>query len=248
MVRTTPDDKHDEKLLADIEEYGWHLVAINDAEEEPDYVFSVGMFHTLGKPEICIFGLSETTVMGEILNNIGQLMRDGQEFTDGTISDEILEGFNCVFRKVNPEMYEEYFGYARWYYEGDDFPMLQCVWPDKNGKFPGEREFDSAYLPAQPIMATKRPWPFADEKNKAVFTTRQVIEEGHPIQLVCHETDGDWQFLCGTTDDPDDCLVIHLSHIVDVNPTITELADLPLGWQAERDDDASEWQRYEAVE
>ena len=248
MVRTTPDDDHDRKLLSDIEEYGWHLVAIKEDEVEPAYVFSVGMFHTLGKPELCMFGLHETKVMGEILNNIGQMMRDGTTFVDGDTSDEILEGYNCVFRTVKPQLYAEYFGYDRWYYEGDDFPMLQCVWPDKDGKFPWESDFDSAYLPAQPIMATKSPWCFDDEKDKTVFTTRQVIDEGLPIHLISHETDGDWQFLCGTTDNPDDCVVIHLSHMVDAYPLLSEFADLPMGWQAELDDESGEWFRFEMKE
>ena len=53
MVRTKPEDDYDRKLLADIKSHGWHLIGIDDDDEGPAYVFSVGMFHTLGHPEIC---------------------------------------------------------------------------------------------------------------------------------------------------------------------------------------------------
>jgi len=78
MVRTTPEDDYDRKLLHDVKEHGWHLVGIDDEDEGPAYVFSVGIFHTLGHPEICMFGLSSTQTMGEIINGIGDLIKSGQ--------------------------------------------------------------------------------------------------------------------------------------------------------------------------
>jgi hypothetical protein len=42
-------------------------------------------------------------------------------------------------------------------------------------------------------------WPFDDPTNVAAISSRPVIEEGHPILLVTHDEDGDWQILCGTT-------------------------------------------------
>ena len=130
MVRTTPDDDSDRKLLADVESHGWHLVGINDDDEEPAYVFSVGMFHTLGHPEICIFGLSSTKTMSQIINSIGDLVKSGHHFEDWHASGDVLDGYSCMFRRVDPDpLYREYFGYALWFYEVPDFPILQCVWP-----------------------------------------------------------------------------------------------------------------------
>ncbi|WP_158265276.1 DUF4262 domain-containing protein [Blastopirellula marina] len=243
MVRTTPDDDSDRKLLADIQEFGWHLVAIQDDEEGPAYVFSVGLYHTLGHPEICIFGLSDVQIMGQIINDIGDRVRAGRSFADGDVSTEILADYSCMFRKVSPSWYREYFGYDRWYYEGDDFPLLQCVWPDKSGYYPWQAEYNSQLLWAQPILDEPSAWPFAGAKNSAVFTTRQVLEENHPILYVAHDEDGDWQFLCGTTNEEADARVVSLKNIVDLFPTLAELADLPIGWYACRDSVDEPWQR-----
>lgn len=121
MVRTTPDDDYDRKLLADVASHGWHLVGIDDDPEGPGYVFSVGMFHTLGHPEICIFGLSNTKTMGQIINGVGDLIRSGQSFDDWKESQEVLAGYSCMFRHVDPTLYREYFGYA--VIELADLPM-----------------------------------------------------------------------------------------------------------------------------
>jgi len=246
MVRTTPDDDSDRKLLADVEQHGWHLVGIDDDPDGPAYVFSVGIFHTLGHPEICIFGLSNTGTMAQIINGIGDVMKSGEAFEDWHESDDILDGYSCMFREVDPSLYREYFGYARWFYEGDDFPMLQCVWPDGNHHFPWHSEFNAQMVQSQPVLAMKTAWPFDEAKNLGVLTTNRVLEEGHPILLVTHDDDGDWQFLCGTTSDTEDGRLVCLKNIVEDHPSVAELADLPMGWRAFRDGPDKPWQRMKS--
>jgi hypothetical protein len=79
-------------------------------------------------------------------------------------------------------------------------------------------------------------WPFDQEPNVAALTTRQVLHEGHPILNVVHYSDDDsWTFTCGTTDNPDDGLIVDMACILDLDPTVASIADLPPGWLAERD-------------
>ncbi len=245
MVRTKPDDDHDRKLLADVNSHGWHLVMVTDVPDVPEYVFSVGIYHTLGLPEVCIFGLSNTDLMGGILNGIGDLMKSGQVFEDWHESNEVLDGFSCFFRRVDRQHYREFFGYARWFYEGDEFPLLQCVWPDPSNCFPWDSNFDAQLVAAQPVLAEASAWPFLEGKNLGVFTTSRVVDEGYPVLLVTHDQDGDWQFLCNTTNDTDDARVVSLQSIVESHPSVAELADLPMGWQAVRDGPDEPWRRSE---
>lgn len=86
-------------------------------------------------------------------------------------------------------------------------------------------------------------WPFDEPKNRAAFTTTRVAHEGHPVLLVTHDAEGDWQILCGTTGDPDHCLVVSLWCALERDPSIGELADLPLGWRAWRASTSEAWQR-----
>ena len=87
-------------------------------------------------------------------------------------------------------------------------------------------------------------WPFADPKNVAVFTVRQIVRGGESILRVSHDSDdGAWQFLqCGTPEEQD-AMIIALEEVVNLDPTVTELADLPLGWRAWRRKKGDTWQR-----
>ncbi len=84
---------------------------------------------------------------------------------------------------------------------------------------------------------------FDEAPHLGVVTTRPVLA-GAPILMVSHDSDdGGWQFLCGTTNDPKDGCIVHLSEIVAKDETVSEVADLPLGWIAFRAELGGEWQR-----
>jgi hypothetical protein len=87
-------------------------------------------------------------------------------------------------------------------------------------------------------------WPFEDPPNTAAITTRLVIEDGAPVLLVTHDLeDGGWQFLCGTTDDPEEARVVGLGHMCARDASLLELAELPEGWRAWRADVGAPWHR-----
>lgn len=84
---------------------------------------------------------------------------------------------------------------------------------------------------------------FEEDPRLGVITTAPVLA-GAPILMVSHDADdGGWQFLCGTTNDPADGRIVHLAEMVAMDPTVTEVADLPLGWVAFRAKVGGDWTR-----
>jgi hypothetical protein len=243
VVRTRGDDEDEQRLIDDVERVGWHLVGVEEDSEGPGFVYSVGMYHTWSQPEIIVFGLSSVAKMIEMINALGDEMRQGAGFDDWHENDHILEGSRCMFRKVERDIYAEYLGHAVWFYAGRDFPALQCVWPDQGGHYPWEPEFAEELTRRQPMLTQKVGWPFHAGKNRAVFTTRPVLEGRQPVVWVTHDQQGDWQFLCGTTNRTEDSRLASLSTVVANNPTLLELVDLPVGWQAIRESPDRPWQR-----
>ena len=87
-------------------------------------------------------------------------------------------------------------------------------------------------------------WPFADPPNVAVITVTQVLRQGMPVVYVSHdEDDGGWQFLHGGSVTSADAMVVGLKEMIRHDPSLAELADLPLGWCAERQTMGSKWNR-----
>lgn len=67
------------------------------------------------------------------------------------------------------------------------------------------------------------------------------MDDGGPILLVLHEDDGDWQFLSSEEQTADEIVHIHLSHVLDLDPSAQPLKDLPPGWKAWRHSVGDEW-------
>ena len=88
-------------------------------------------------------------------------------------------------------------------------------------------------------------WPFEDPRNVAVFTSATILDGADWIHYVTHdEDDGAWQFHPSTapTSESDACLV-SLDLLVQLDPTLKELSDLPFGWHAWRDAPDEPWKR-----
>ena len=138
----------DERILEDIRSVGWSVILIPEDEEGPAFAYTLGLYHSQRHPEVLIQGLRQERLHG-ILNGIGEYVKGGRRFqADGEYSG-ILEGYTCAFRTVDPSLYEEYFGYAVWFYRGQTFPALQAVWPDMEGRFPWEEGFPEALAERQ---------------------------------------------------------------------------------------------------
>src|SRR5687768_9010194 len=80
-----PEDASDEKVLADVEEHGWHMIGIEADEEGPAFAYTIGLYETFGQPEVILFGL-DTGIMFRLLNQIGEQVREGRRFGHGSES------------------------------------------------------------------------------------------------------------------------------------------------------------------
>lgn len=237
-----PADHHDRKLLTDVQRHGWHVIGVTEDEEGPAFAYSIGLYHTFGHPEVLVLGLA-VEVMHRIINGIGELVRSGQRFEHLHESGDVLDNYNVAFRALERRHYPDYLGYAHWFYRGDNFLALQCVWPDSQHRYPWHAELRGALAARQPVLSDDKSWPFHEGPNRAVFATRPVLRDGHPILLVTHDQDGDWQFLCGTTNRPRDGQIVSLGCIFERDRALTKITDLPEGWKAFRRTKQAQWKR-----
>lgn len=87
-------------------------------------------------------------------------------------------------------------------------------------------------------------WPFEESAEDEVITLDRITSGESPILLAARDDDG-WQFLDGEQVFEDDARIVLLGEAVQFDPTLLDLADLPIGWHARRPHVGAPWTRAE---
>ena len=138
-------------VAAEIGAVGWSVQTYPGDEFTLPYAYTVGLWHRYRVPELMIAGLL-TEHMTVILNAVADRVAEG---TQVDVADEI-EGICPCALTIRPvhtswrdtsmfPVSDRYYGYAR-------PPFLQVVWPDRRGRYPGERGFQTRYEGRQPML------------------------------------------------------------------------------------------------
>jgi hypothetical protein len=249
---TTPEEhaahnaEAEKKIISDVEQYGFHIAQFHGDGYSPSFAYTIGLFKTYGYPELICFGLDLDLLYSVLWS--GKELLDKQPVPDQSIGHpNFLGDYDVRFLTVDKVWYRDYFGYGYWFNQTWDFPALQIVWPDKQSIFPWEDGFNPNWKYKQPLLDRSLDFKFREERELAVFTTRQILE-GLPILRVIHNTDGNWQFLCDTTYDVTDLKVVCLDEIVKRDPSVNALFQLNYGWHARREAIGQKWQTEENAE
>ena len=155
MIRTIGEDKGEQKVIDDIAAYGWHCMNIMADGDQPPFSFTIGLFQSYGHPELIIFGL-RSEIAHQILAIAADAAKAGTPFDLSKSSDEFVEGYSCCFAQVPFSQYYEHVGYARWYYNGNSFPLYQIVWPSRDGIYPWHPAADQEFRAIQPILGANQ--------------------------------------------------------------------------------------------
>ena len=258
--RATSLSQEDERTISHIEEFGCSVVSVKRTEYGLGWSYTIGVFDTCGKPEIITIGLKPETAHFA-LNEAAKMLRAGVDLTTGR-HRELIGQVECEFRPVDEKWIGHLMGWAIWYYDDTRFPVLQAVYPDLENRFPEEEGFDRAF--EQPLMQASTPmtrvesdfwasadpnsslfnWKFPDDPHARVFLSETVHKGTEPVTYVSHDAeDGAWQFLGDSMSDGGGPVISCFHHPIDHDPTLGELADLPLGWYAERAKLGEPWVR-----
>jgi hypothetical protein len=148
--RGEPLDASDLRLMADVAQAGYHVVAGASNGDAPAFAFSVGLFRTFDHPEVAIFGLSPE-VLETAVRRAGERVRAGERLDEAGVLEGIVEGRAVDFRPIVTRHYGARLGHAVWYHGGARFPALQIIWSE-DGLFPWDRWFPRPLREAQPEL------------------------------------------------------------------------------------------------
>lgn len=240
-----PPNGGDEVIFRCVEEHGWSVTGVCADEDQPGWAYSVGVWHTARRPELCIFGLP-FDVMGHAINEVTRRARDGTGLDPHAPIEGVLSPGPLVLRPVHPSWAgTSLFAVANRFYRRP-LEFQQLVWPDERGRFPWEVG-RSRSIGRQPMLWLDRtdhpdgpwtrvdeqpPWPFSDASpTRGAITTRRVLAGVTPIVGVMHWHDGTWEFLDDEPMGVEELAVAPLGYLMALFPRIGEFADLPPGRQ-----------------
>ena len=245
-------DKHEKNFVEHIGKYGWFGTHVAAGSDEPEFSYTTGFWLKFQFPELIVFSLRREVAHDTFWYMYHEL-EAGKHFAVGEPNHDIFRDFAAVLLPVAAPQCKTHLGWSRWFYGGDNFQCLQLIFPDSTGCFPWSQSASHAFRGAQPDLTVGNwsgqttmttPWPWDQPPNCAVITLRAIVKNGAPILLVTHDLDDHgWQFLDGRDFKMEDALVVSLSEIVDLDPLIAKLADLPPGWCAWRPSTAEPWVR-----
>jgi hypothetical protein len=108
------------------------------------------------------------------------------------------------------------------------------------------RGLNTILLPMGEEMVRHIAFPFPGNRfpdNLGAVVQRTVLDGDEPSRYVGHTPDNSWVISDGVNDpnEPGACVAVHVRHVIDRDPSLEALANLPIGFEAERDSPGDEW-------
>jgi hypothetical protein len=148
----TRRDDLEETIRETVARVGWFVIGVGSDDDGPGFAYTIGLHRSYGHPELIIVGL-RVDVMHALLNVCGERIKAGETLPLDAPFSDVLDDYDVLLRPVRePQSYREHVGYALWFNGGPAFPLLQLVWPDKDGRFPGDPDAWSGLATQQPLL------------------------------------------------------------------------------------------------
>ena len=154
LSRCTNDTQREEvqAVLKD----GFAIVKVLGSDEPPlpQWAYTVGLWHSYQHPEVLIIGLDhEMTQI--LLGNVAIRIREkGLSFRDEAVWDDVIEGFDCFFKDIPCDVDVEWMIANCWFYDTNEFPAVQMLWPTVRGVYPWQNEADPFFRWNQPVLSS----------------------------------------------------------------------------------------------
>ena len=191
-------------------------------------------------------------------------MRTGVDLSKGRFRDIVGE-VEVEFLPVDPKWLDHLMLRTNWYYEGADVPVLQLVFPDLENRFQWEDGFTDHFrqlMLACPVIQSKTwsrifgiptilrsalpDWNFPDPPLNAgslLSNLSRSQNDEEPFTYAARD-DGEWLFLGDQMTDGGGPVRSRLTRVLPKDPTLFELADLPVNWYATRSEVGAPWERF----
>ena len=185
-----PSDELSSRVVAEINRHGLSVIYVPSTNDQPPWAYSVGLYKKFDSPEVIVFGLG-LELSHYMVCELGRRAQSAP-LEAGQVHERLIKDHVCVLKPVQRNWYRYFVDVAVWYYSEVQFPLLQCIWPDRNGRVP----WDPTYR-----LYREQPLLFHEHAStaRADMLVRSIEQPG-AAGIVCpehvHHVDGDKQNNC----------------------------------------------------
>lgn len=123
-----------------IEKFGFHTTYVMEEVDFTPFGYSTGLYENFKIPELIISGLPNG-LTNELINNYAEKFKY-KEIPLNIKIESLTTRFPVYFIEINNESLTDYTLSSFRFYENSEFKYLQLIFPDLNGYFPNESEYD----------------------------------------------------------------------------------------------------------
>jgi len=147
-------DADEQNFVENVRTHGWFGSHVFEDATGPGFSYTTGFWQKFGFPELILFSLPQE-VSHEIFWSFYHGLEEKKQFLVNEPISEILNGYDVMIREVSADHFEEYLGWNRWFYGGDNFKARQVLFPDKSGRFPWSDSTSPEFSQLQPNLTMK---------------------------------------------------------------------------------------------
>jgi hypothetical protein len=153
-------------ISAEIGSAGWTTVAVDREDVAPPWAYTVGMWITHRGADLAMFGVP-ADLARDVFTVLGEQMADGWTPAPGDIVNESGERPLKLCRIHVSWRETSLFAFSDMSHGIVRPPMLQVVWPDRDGRYPGEAR---GPVPVRPCDIQPMCWLPVDDNPPGPWT------------------------------------------------------------------------------
>ncbi len=128
------------QVYDNIKNNGYHTTAILEEKNFAPFAYSTGLYENFKIPELFISGLGPN-LSGQLIEKYAEKYKN-TEIPINIKIDDLSDRFPVYFIKVNNIDLEDYVLTSIKFYENKNYEYLQLIFPDLNGHFPNDLNYD----------------------------------------------------------------------------------------------------------
>lgn len=138
----------------DVRRTGWHVTGVFPTEDDKikvGFCYTAGLWGALQHPELIVFALPPNVAHG-VFSGVRERILQGERFEDGQFADRVVRNYRVLFHSVPNDDDDYPTTSATAYYGHRDYPVLQLVLPDMQGRFPWQDDVDPKMRLTQQLL------------------------------------------------------------------------------------------------